>query len=171
MIMKKLLLSIGLVVVAALSMNAQTLKFGHFDSNEFLEKMPAIKEVQKTLDEEQSKVEGIVTTLNEDFQKMYQEYQQKAGSMTDAQRQEKEAELEAAYSKIQQYVQQARQDIQAKQRELMAPIMQKVMRAVQEVGVEQGFIYIFEEKAGIAPFVSEAKSVDIAPFVKKKLGI
>lgn len=169
--MKKVLLSLTLVISAIAISAAQSVKFGHFDSSAFMEKMPDVKEVQKTMDAEQSKVEGTVTTLNEDFQKMYQEYQQKANKMTEAEQMEKEKELQESYQKIQQYIQVSRQELAQKQRELMAPIMQRVMRAVQEVGAENGFIYILEEKAGATVFVSNTKSTDITPLVKKKLGI
>ena len=167
--MKNILLTGILCIVAALGVEAQ--KFGHFDSSAFIETMPAYKEAQQTMDAEASKVESTVATLNEDFQKMYKEYQEKAASMTETERADKEAELQESYQKIQQFVQTQRQELQTKQRELMAPIMQKLMRTVQEVGVENGFLYIFEEKAGLTPFVSKTKSIDITPLIKKKLGI
>ncbi len=169
--MKKVLLSLAFVVSAVALSTAQSVKFGHFDSNAFMETMPAVKEVQKTMDAEQTKIEGTVTTLNEDFQKMYKDYQQKAAKMTEAEQVEKEKELQESYQKIQQYIQVSKQELAQKQRELMTPIVQRVMRAVQEVGVENGFLYIIEEKAGATVYVSNTKSTDIAPLVKKKLGI
>mgnify|MGYP002626840530 FL=1 len=169
--MKKVLLSLVLLLTIAATSVAQAVKFGHFDSNAFMEQMPDVKEVQKTMDAEQSKIEKTITTLNEDFQKMYQEYQQKAAQMTNAEQMEKEQELQESYQKIQQYIQVSRQEIAQKQRELMTPIIQRVMRAVQEVGVENNFLYIIEEKAGAAVYVSSTKSTDITPLLKKKLGI
>lgn len=169
--MKKLFLSLAFVLVAVVSISAQTIKLGHFDSNAFMEQMPAVKEVQKTLDAEQSRIESTIATLNADFQKMYQDFQQKAQTMDKTQQAEKMQELQESYTKIQQYVEQARQDIAQKQQELLAPIIQKVRRALQEVGVENGFLYIIEEKSGATPYVSKTKSVDVAPLMKKKLGI
>ena len=169
--MKNVLLSLVLFIACATTAAAQAVKFGHFDSNAFMEQMPDVKEVQKTIDVEQSKIEKTITTLNEDFQKMYQEYQQKGAQMTETEQVEKEKELQESYQKIQQYVQVSRQEIAQKQRELMTPIIQRVMRAVQEVGVENNFLYIIEEKAGVAIYVSGTKSTDITPLVKKKLGI
>lgn len=167
--MKKLLLLLAVAFSATVVTSAQ--KFGHFNSSSFIDGMPAVKEVEKTLDAEQSRIESTVATLNEDFQKMYQEYQQKGPQMTEADQMQKEQELQEAYQKIQQYVQVSRQELVQKQRELMAPIMQKLMTAIQEVGVENNFLYIFEEKGGLTPYVSTTKSTDITPLVKKKLGM
>lgn len=150
---------------------AQSFKFGHVDTESFISQLPAVKEVQKTLDAETSKIESTVATLNQDFQKMLQDYQQKAESMTEAERIEKETQLQEAYEKVQQFIQVSRQQITTKQQELMAPIIQKFNRAIQEIGVENGFIYIFEEKAGVTPYTSASKSVDVTPLLKKKFGI
>lgn len=154
-----------------MSIEVQAQKFGHFDSNAFIETLPAYKEMQKTLDAEASKIEGTVATLNEDFQKMLKEYQANGESLSASEQEEKQAELQESYQKIQQYVQTQRQALQEKQREMLAPLMQRVLRSVQEVGVENGFTYIFEQNAGLTPFVSKTKSVDITPLMKKKMGI
>lgn len=167
--MKKILLLLAVALGATVTASAQ--KFGHFNSSTFIESMPAVKEVQKTMDAEQTRIEATVTTLNEDFQKMYQEYQQKGPQMTEAEQMQKEQELQESYQKIQQFVQVSRQELAQKQQELMMPIFQKVMRAVQEVGTENDFLYIFEEKGGMTPYVSATKSTDVTPLVKKKLGL
>lgn len=168
--MKRILLSI-LCMVSAVFVEVQAQKFGHFDSNAFIESLPAYKEMQKTLDAEASKIEGTVATLNEDLQKMLKEYQANEQSLSAEEQEAKQQELQESYQKIQQYVQTQRQTLQQQQQQMLAPLMQRVMRTVQEVGVENGFIYIFEEKAGLTPFVSKVKSVDITPLMKKKMGI
>jgi len=167
--MKKILLLLAVALSATVAASAQ--KFGHFNSSNFIDSMPAIKEVEKTMDAEQSRIEATVTTLNEDFQKMYQEYQQNGQKMTQAEQMQKEQELQESYQKIQEFIQVSRQELAQKQRELMAPIMQKIMVAIQEIGVENDFLYIFEEKGGLTPYVSTTKSIDITPLLKKKLGM
>lgn len=165
--MKKFL-TIVCALFAGLQVSAQ--KFGHFDSNALIAELPEVKEVQKNMDAEASKIEATVTALNEDFQKMMNDYQQNGNTMAEADRAAKEQELQESYQKIQQYVQTSRQELAQKQQQQLAPIMQKILRIVQEVGVENDFLYIFEDKAGLAVHVG-AKSVDITPLVKKKLGI
>lgn len=167
--MKRVLIIFAFIVGLSLTANAQ-LKFGHFNSQAFLEQMPEIKTVQKTIDDEASKIEKQLTTLQEEFNKMQQDYQNSADKLTDEQKAEKMNELQETYQKIQLFVQSSRQQLNIKQQELLAPIMQKVNRIVQEVGAENEFIYIFEEKVGFV-LSKNSQSIDITPLVKKKLGI
>lgn len=158
----------ALMVSAVVS--AQQLKFGHFDSQTFLEAMPDMKAIEKQLDQEASNVEARLNILQEDFKKQLTDYQQKADKMTDAEKRQKEQELGELQQRIQEFVQTSRMDIQKKQQELVQPILQKVLKAVQEVGANNGFTYIFEKQAGLVLF-SGQQSVDVSPLVKKKLGI
>ena len=56
----------------------------------------------------------------------------------------------------------------AKQDELMAPVIDKATKAVEEVGKEQGLIYVFYD-AGLL-YKGEG-AMDIMPLVKAKLNL
>ena len=167
-----LLLATVALSLSALSAQAQQLKFGHFDSGAFLQSMPEALNIQKTLNDEQSKMENQLVSLQEDFNKQVQSYQQKAQSMTKEQAQAKESELQEMQQRIIAFRTSAIQDLQKKQQELIAPLLQKVKDAVQQVGVNNGFTYIFEREqgAGLVVFAG-SKSVDVTPLVKKQLGV
>ncbi len=149
---------------------AQDVKIGHFDSQEVLKVMPEVAEIDKTLNDEATKIESQLTILQEDFQKQYEDYQKNASTMTDAQRSAKEQELQELSNRIQTFVQTARQDIQKKQNELMQPILQKILAAVKQVGADEQFLYIFERKSGLILFDGPT-GIDVTPSVKKRLGI
>lgn len=72
------------------------------------------------------------------------------------------------YQRILTFRQTAMQDLQKKHQELITPITQKVLQAVQQVGANNGFIYIFEADGVLA---HGEQSVDVTPLVKKQLGI
>lgn len=150
---------------------AQAQKFGHINTESIIEQMPQYKDAEKQLETEQSKVESTLAMLNEDFQKMMNDYQQQQPKMSEAQQMEREQELQENYQKIQQYIAQQRQELAQKQQQLMQPILMKLRNVINEVGAENNFIYILEENAGLTPYVSKTNSVDVAPLVKKKLGI
>ena len=164
--MKKVFLIIAFAVSICLTGNAQ-LKFGYLDSQTFIESLPDYAKMKKTIDDETTKVENQLTTVQEEFNKMQQEAQKKAATMTEAEMAEKEQELQETYNKIQEFLQTARKQLEEQQRSLMMPIVQKVQKAIQEAGDENGFIYIFESKAGLI-LHNGAGSVDIAPMLKKK---
>lgn len=165
-----LLLATAALSLSALQAQAQQLKFGHFDSGAFLQTMPEAQTINKTLNDEQSKMENQLVALQEDFNKQVQEYQQKAQTMPAEQARAKEEELAELSQRIQTFRQTAIQDLQKKQQELVTPLLQKVQQAVQQVGANNGFTYIFERQAGLVVYAG-VKSEDVTPLVKKQLGI
>ncbi len=168
--MHKLLLLFSL----CLCINIQAQKFGHVDSMALLESMPEAEAIQKTLDEEQNRIETQLTTLQEEFGKMYDAAEEAAskGELSDEEIEQKQAELEETYNKIQEFVEISRQQLQEKQGELVAPILAKVRQAIEEIGQEEGFLYIFDTSQQFAAIQHVgSQSVDITPLIKKKLGI
>ncbi len=151
-------------------MQAQELKFGHFNSAAFMEQMPDVKQLQADMDKRQGEIESQVATLREQENSMMQELQNKQASMTDDEKKEAFTELQELDQRVQTFIQTAQRDMQQQMQERMAPIQQKLLRVVQEVGAENGFLYIFESEGGLTVHVSN-KSVDITPLIKAKLGM
>ncbi|MCQ2216085.1 MAG: OmpH family outer membrane protein [Bacteroidales bacterium] len=151
-------------------MQAQELKFGHFNSAAFMEQMPEIKQLQADMDKRQSEVETQVANLRELGEKKMQEFQAKQASMTDDEKKAAFTELQELDQRVQSFVSTSQQDLQRQMQERMLPIQQKLLRVVQEVGVENNFLYILESEAGLAVHISD-KSVDVTPLIKAKLGM
>lgn len=159
-----LLLAIG-------SVNAQQpMKFGHINSAEILQSMPELKAIEAQMETEFQEKEAQLTTMQEDLQTKQQSYQQAVQSLSAAERSAREQELMELNQKVQNYYMLSQQQIKAKQNELQAPVIQKLKAAIQEVGDEEGFLYIFEMTSRVPVFASD-KSIDVAPLVKAKLGI
>lgn len=159
-----------LLVGLGFSAQAQVVKFGHIDSQAFMEEMPEVANVSKVLDEEYKQLESKLTVMQEDLRKMQEDYLKIAESMSQADRSAKETGLMEANQKIQNFYTLSQQQLKSKEQELYLPIMKKVQAAIDEVGVENGFIYIFESSVGFTLYHSD-KSIDIAPMVKTKLGM
>ena len=163
-----------LVVVLLLavgSVNAQQpMKFGHINSMEILQAMPELKTIEQQMEAEFEQKESQLMTMQQDLQAKQQSYQQAANSLSIAERTAREEELIEMNQKVQNFYLLSQQQIQAKQNELRAPVIQKLQAAIQEVGDEQGFLYIFEMTSRVPVFASD-KSVDVGPLVKAKLGI
>jgi outer membrane protein len=163
-----------LVVVLLLAVSAvnaqQPMKFGHINSAEILQAMPELKAIEQQMEAEFEQKESQLMTMQQDLQAKQQSYQQSVNSLTVAERTAREEELIEMNQKVQNFYLLSQQQIQAKQNELRAPVIQKLQTAIQEVGDEQGFLYIFEMTSRVPVFASD-KSVDVGPFVKAKLGI
>lgn len=160
-----LLLAAGMTVKAQ-----QPLKFGHVDTDSVFRALPELAEVEKQMDAEFKKYESQLTTMQEQLKTDQQKYMDEAKNLTPEVRSEREKALMDMNQRVQTFYSQAQQQLQAKEQELKTPLIKKVQDAIQAVGDENGFMYIFEEKAGLAVYHS-AKSVDVSPLVKSKLGI
>jgi len=63
--------------------------------------------------------------------------------------------------------QRIQQELQKKQEEYSTPIQKKALDAVQAVAKENGYTYVFVKEA----LLVSPPSDDLAPLVKKKLGL
>lgn len=162
--MKKLIVMLAL----ALPMLASAQKFAHINTQELFTQMPELNQVKAQMDTLQSMYENQLASMQEEFNKKVQDFQQSSSTMTDGVREFRQQELADLEQRIQTFYQTAQQDIQRKQQEYLAPIHEKMARAIQTVGEEKGFTYIFDSAAMlyIAP-----EATDIMSDVKAKLNI
>ncbi len=169
--MNKVIGILTLILLGVTSMVAQQpMKFGHINSSELVAMMPEIKEIETQLESDYKEKETQLSNMQQELQNKQVEYQQSATALTPNERAQKEQEIGEMSQKIQNYYMLAQQQIKAKQQELRAPIMQKLQTAIQEVGDEQGFLYIFD-LASRVPVFNSNQSVDVTPLIKAKLGI
>jgi outer membrane protein len=83
----------------------------------------------------------------------------------------REQELNDLYQRLQQSVADNQQAFQKAQMEKMQAIQEKVMAAVKKVGEEGGYVYLMDTSSGAVPFINEKLSTDVAPDIKKALGL
>lgn len=165
---KSIVLVIALLSV--LSVSAQTLKFGHVNSQELMTTLPDMEVVMSTLEDLQTTNNELLTQMQSELQTEGQKYQEVADSLPQSVRAYKEQQLQSMQENIQNFYQEAQVSMQQKQQELTKPVMDKVKKAIDEVAAEQGFIYVFDLSGGAVLYHS-AESVDIKPLVRKKLGL
>jgi outer membrane protein len=161
---KKIIIAIMLILPLAVS--AQ--KFGHINTQELFAQMPEMNQVKLKMDTIQGQYENQFTSMYEEFQKKYQDYQTQEATMTDAIKQIRQQELQEMQQRIQQFQQMAEQDIQKKQQELLAPVHERMTKAIKTIGEREGYTYIFDS-AAMVHIGADAK--DVTSLVKKELGI
>ncbi|MCU4163385.1 OmpH family outer membrane protein [Carboxylicivirga caseinilyticus] len=147
---------------------AQELKFGHIDIQKVVAELPAKIEADKTLQSEATKLQNQLQVMQSELEKMYTDYVSQRDSLPDLIRATKEKEMQDKDQRLQQYSQMAQQEIQKKEQQLLAPIIEKVQKAIEEVGQEQGLIYIFDISSQVVVYHSE-KSIDCGDLVKAKV--
>jgi outer membrane protein len=150
---------------------AQNLKFGHINSDELFQLMPERDTIMQKLQAKQTELQNTAEIMQVEFNNKYNDYVQTMETLTNLVRQTKEEELAALQERITNFNQRADQELQQTQATLIEPVLNKAEKAIKEVGRENGFTYIFDMARGPIIYFDEAKSIDVLPLVKAKLGI
>lgn len=167
-----MLKKLALVLLCALpfSLMAQETKLGHINSQEIMSIMPEGAVIQKKLSDLQSKWETELLKMREEYNAKIKEYQEKQATMPESIKAARQSEIQDMEQRIATLNQTATADLQKNQQDLFAPVIDKVKKAIDEVGAENKFLYIFDLSTMSIVYKSP-NSIDIAPLVKKKLGL
>ena len=106
------------------------------------------------------------------LQDLYEKYvvDAQAGTLTPVQAQEREAKIQKGQEDLQKYEQEITKWLGLKREELYNPALTKLEKAIQEVGVENGFQFIFDVSS-LNVIVYAEEQVDVTSLVKAKLGL
>lgn len=166
--------TIKLTLAVVLTMGATSLfaqKFGRVNSSEIIAAMPETKEMQVNMEAYAKNLDGEMESLQVEYNNKVQEFQKNNATYSDAVRDMKVKELDSIAARIREFQQVAHEDYQKKQNELMAPIFEKAKNAIDKVSATNGYLAVFDTTAGALVYFDEAALTDIAPEVKKELGI
>jgi len=144
------------------------IKLGHLDVQALFMSLPEIAEIEATMKKLGDQHENEIKRMEDEYNRKLTEYQQGQQAWDDVIKKNRIEELQTLQTKMQNYYQTAQQTLQQKQEELQTPLREKIMKAMKDVGIENGFLYIFE--ANTLLFKSD-DAIDVTPLVKKKLGV
>ena len=164
----KLTLAVVLVM-GATSLFAQ--KFGRINTQEIIMAMPETKTMQENMDTFAKELSDNIETMNVEFNTKLQDFQKNYNTFSDAIKEVKEKELNDMQTRTREFQERAQQDYQKKQNELLAPIIDKAKSAIDKVAAAGGYLVEFDTSPGSLAYFDEATLTDVAPAVKKDLGI
>ena len=148
-------------VMGATSLFAQ--KFGRINTQEVISVMPEMKEMQTNIEAYSKDLQESMENIVVEYNNKYQEFNKNFSTMSDAVRQLKEKELNDLI--------QRRNDLQKRYNELLAPIIDKAKAAIDKVATAGSYLAVFDTSTGSLAYFDEAMLTDLAPAVKKELGI
>lgn len=164
----KLALAVALMV-SATSLYAQ--KFARINTQDIITAMPETKEMMTKMEAYGKDLQDNMETIGVELNNKLQDYQKNYNTYSDAVRQLKEKELTELQNRRQEFEQVAQQDYQKKQSELVAPIIEKAKDAIDKVAKAGAYLVVFDTSTGTLAYFDEATLTDLAPEVKKILGI
>ena len=145
-------------------------KFGYVNPQEVYAAMPEKATIEKNLQDLAASYDKELSSMRDEYNKKLKDFSDKEDSLPQSVVQVRQNEIITIEQRITSLNQTAQSDLQKKQTELVQPILDKIRKAINEVGAENGLIYIFDSTSGIFVYNSN-QVVDVLPMVKKKLNI
>lgn len=167
----KTIKSVLLTVIACLGFNYLTSaqKIAHINSNELLQMMPEVKAANKDLETYSKQMQDQITSMVNELQKKYDEYQKNEAKMDNAIKELKQKEIQQLQERIETFKESAQESVQKKEQEMLEPIIKKAKEAIQVVAKELGYTYVLDTSTGAVIMFPDSDNLMAA--VKKKLGI
>ena len=166
--MKKLLILVA-AILGVSTVSAQ--KFARINSQDIVVAMPEFNEAQKNLELFGKDLQEQMEQIQVEFNNKLADFQKNQATMAASIKQMKQQELEQLQQRFAEFQQIAQQDFQKKQQELLEPLQEKAQNAINKVAKANGYIAVIDTSVPSFAYVDEAQVVDIAPLVKKELGI
>lgn len=148
-------------------MAQKNVKLGHINSQELFDIMPGRDTAQSILQKEASDIESNLKTMQNELERISNEYVQKQAEWTELIRNTKRSEIQDMQNRIQSFYENAQKQLREREAELTKPIVDRAKKAIEDVAREGGYTYIFDG----AGLLYSQDSEDIMPQVKKKLGL
>ena len=166
--MKKLfILAAALFAIGTVS--AQ--KLARINVQEVVMAMPEFEHAQKNLDTFGKDLQEQMEQIQVEFNNKLADFEKNQATMAASVKQMKQQELQQLQQRYAEFQQIAQQDFQKKQAELLEPVQKKAQEAINKVAKANGYVVVFDTSVPSLAYVDEAQTADIAPLVKKELGI
>ena len=166
--MKKLFILIA-AILGVCTVSAQ--KFARINMQDVVTAMPEFAEAEKNLEAFGKDLQEQMEQIQVEFNNKLADFQKNQATMAASIKQMKQQELEQLQQRFAEFQQIAQQDFQKKQQELLEPLQEKAQNAINKVAKANGYIAVIDTSVPSFAYVDEAQVVDIAPLVKKELGI
>lgn len=150
---------------------AQTMdQIAFVNTNELLEAVPEKVEASKTIEELSKKYKEELQVMQNDYNKKYSDFISYQTSMAESIRNRRMQELYELEKAINEFMKIAQEDIDNQEKTLIEPLRQRVKDAIYQVGIEHGFVCIYDLANPTIAFVTP-NATNANALVKQKLGV
>lgn len=167
--MKKIILTLSILLSLAFANTVTAQKLGHVDSQELFETMPEVKQLRTELTNKSKQYENQLQTLYTQYQTLVTDLQSNGQNYTQMVLEQKYKDAAALEDKITKIETAAQQELAQYEAAKLKPIEDKAFAAIQRVAKANGFTYIFDSSLGV--LIVKPATDDITNLVKAELGI
>lgn len=175
MIKKKIILPLLLLVFLCIdSAKAQIvsdrnpLQVAYINSIELLEIVPGKAEATKTLEGLNKKYKDELVLMQNDYNNKYSDFLSNQNTLAGSIKLRRMQELYELEQHINSFMKIAQEDIDSQETYLIEPLKKRLQQVVDEVGIEQGFVCIYDISNAAIAFLTP-NAVDANQLVKSKL--
>jgi len=161
------LVLLAIVLFAAGNRAQAQNKIGHIALSDIILAMPETKKADTALQQFRDALYQSAQDKSAAFDDAVAKFYKDSSTMTPTVKEVKRKSLQDQMQAMQGEDQRIQQELQKKQQEISEPLQKKALDAVQAVAKENGYSYVFVKEALLVAPPSD----DIAPLVKKKLGL
>ncbi|MDD3038534.1 OmpH family outer membrane protein [Bacteroides sp.] len=168
--MRKSILSVMLLFAISMMANAQ--KFALIDTEYILKNIPAYQSANEQLQEATKKYQAEVEVIAKEAQKMFQDYQARAATLSTDQKSKKEDEIvakEKAAAELKRTYFGPEGELVKMREELIAPIQDDIYDAVKELSQLHAYDLVID-RASATGIIFANPRIDISDEVLRKLG-
>lgn len=168
--MRKIILSIIVLMTIGAAANAQ--KFALIDMEYILENIPSYKQGTAQLEEISKGWQGEVESLMKQAQTMYNDYQSRAGNLTEAQKTAKENEIVAKEKEANELRKKyfgPEGEMAQRSEKIVKPVEDKIYQAVKTIAEQQGYSVVLD-RASATSIIFASPRIDISNEVLGLLG-
>lgn len=162
-----IILSLVLLMVGSIALEAQSLKIGYTNTDYILSKLPEAKQIESELKTHRDQLGAQLKSKQEEFERKYQSFIDGQATMTDVVKNDVQTELQGLQQSIKKFTTDAEKSMQNKQMQLLAPVYEKIDGGIKEVANEKGFSHVFSN--GVLLYATEEN--DISDLVLANLGV
>ena len=162
-----------LTVVAAAPLAAQApvapAKIAYVDTREIMAAAPGRPEAEASFQKEVAVMQQQVKRMSDSLNALVAEFQKVAPTLTQAQREKRQKDLEEKRVEYQERSQTLDQQAQARQGELLQPILDQIKLVLEDVRADAGYTFILDIGQGNSGIVAADKNLNISERVIAKL--
>jgi outer membrane protein len=163
-----------IVFLAIFGLNfAKAQKFGYFDSDFVLSKMPEYKKAQDEIEQFSSTWQKEIEDMQKKVEGLYSSYQAEQVLLTEEMKQERLTEIKKKETELKEYQKKVfgfEGLFFLKKQELIKPLQDKVFDAVEKVAKSNRLAIVFDKTAELVMIYTDPRH-DYTDFVLEELGL
>lgn len=141
------LLGVAVLLGMYSPLRAETLRIGYVDLDRALQQMPQAKKAADTLNRDLTVRQREIDLRREKLRQQQADYDRNAANLSDAQRRERERQIQAGLAGLQDMQRRAQEALNLKRNQVLKDLQDRLTRVVGVIGKRGGYTLILHDKS------------------------